>query len=273
MTAPPAWRTRSTSTSDLDGTVIAGGYVEIESPHRLSRAAHWPGRRRGFGCPIRSVSATRSWRSWSPGVVAVIRPVSPSARAARLNAPLVTSVRVGGVDQLVDQDGTDLERVGEHGRHEDFGATRADASTFQHSPITRLRRARPFWEGHPQETAISFGSGEPIAAKRGRRRSVTASSHCSRVNDGVWGPGSSVEGFMPSIAAAYVEGVRCQGSPKATAEPLGLDRRSAPRNVSVGAGANGRSLVLRETMSRGEVGEYPHRSIRRDVNPALTSRR
>ena len=30
------------------------------------------------------------------------------------------------------------------------------------------------------------------------------------------------------MAAAYVEGVRCQGSPKATAEPLGLDRMSAP---------------------------------------------
>lgn len=93
--------------------------------------------------------------------------------------------------------------------------------------MTRFRRARPFWEGHPHETAISARSGKPIAAKCGRIGLVHAFNHCFRVNVELWEPNGSLEGFMPSIAVAYVEVARCQGSPEATAKPLALDRRSA----------------------------------------------
>lgn len=75
------------------------------------------------------------------------------------------------------------------------GRAAAEASTFQHSPMTRFRRARPFWEGQPQETAIASGRGDPISAKRGRRRVVHALSHCSLVNVEISGPNGSLDGW------------------------------------------------------------------------------
>ncbi len=92
----------------------------------------------------------------------------------------------------------------------------------------------PVLRGRAERDSDFVREREPIAAKRGRSRLAIAPSHCSRVNDAAWEANGSLEGFMPSIAAAYAEGVRCQASPEATAKLLGLDRRSSPGAYPVG---------------------------------------
>lgn len=79
------------------------------------------------------------------GAVAVMRAVRPERECRSFRRTPVAGVGVGGMDQLVDQDCADLNEVRKAGaRRRCGGDPAADAATFQHSPITRFRRARPF---------------------------------------------------------------------------------------------------------------------------------